>query len=479
VFDHVHNLFVHGHSAAIENEANLVSVDAKGNRIRVTGRPSTDNWLHYAVPSPVIVDERRLRPGRAWLRYKTSGNASVNAVHVWDGDTRIAAVSSPSGVVEGGWTRVTVGFDSQEVLAVFWGLGVSIGVSFGPGGGDVEIATVGCDFDYANRVCSQRFPIRTDKRKTLEFPYRSNRPIDVPSDAIRRILISLHGTGGDGDLYLDNGLAAADTAGGGVLGETLIIAPQFIYPREYYRTSEYYRTHLRVNDFPADLLHWQSGRAYAAESVERDLNGDGAPDSGTVSSFAVLDTLLERVSKPALFPNLQRIVIAGQSNGGQFVARYAATSPFEDEVANRRGIQVRYVAMSSGSYLYLDEKRAVAGTTNSFAAPTGCPGYDDWPWGLENLPDYPARLGARRIRDQFRDRDVIYMQGALDTDPHTDDCEVELQGGNTVEKGEIYFNYLQDHYGAAVHQRLVVAGVGHSGRGLMTSADGLAVLFGP
>ena len=56
------------------------------------------------------------------------------------------------------------------------------------------------------------------------------------------------------------------------------------------------------------------------------------PDSGTVCSYAVLDTILERLSKPTLFPNLRNIVIAGQSNGGQFVARYAAISRFEDQV---------------------------------------------------------------------------------------------------------------------------------------------------
>ncbi|WP_373499101.1 hypothetical protein [Desulfococcus sp.] len=34
----------------------------------------------------------------------------------------------------------------------------------------------------------------------------SSLPIDVPNDAIERVLISLHGTGGSADLYLSNGL---------------------------------------------------------------------------------------------------------------------------------------------------------------------------------------------------------------------------------------------------------------------------------
>ena len=127
---------------------------------------------------------------------------------------------------------------------------------FGTGGGCSEFVTAGCDFKDATAVCSQRFPIRTDERKTSEFPYRTNRPIDVPSDAITTwILISLHGTGGDGDLYLRNGLSAAEQAS--ALNDTLIIAPQFLHAREHYRASEYYRTHLGSGGFPADLLYWR------------------------------------------------------------------------------------------------------------------------------------------------------------------------------------------------------------------------------
>lgn len=471
-----HALWTHGHSAEIENANDIVSMEQRGYHVRVEGKPSTDNWLHFAVPTPVIVDDVRLRPDTVWFRYKTEGGASVNAVHVWDGDKRIAAVAAPTGAVEDGWTTVKVGFDSLEILAVHWGIGVSIGLSFGRHGGRVDVETVGCDFEYANQVCSQRLPLSTKKRKMLEFPYRSNRPIDVPSDAITRILIALHGTGGDGDLYLRNGLAAADHAGAS--DQTLIIAPQFI------KASEYWRTHDDWGDFPADLLYWGGGRAYAAESVERDRDGDGVHESGTLGSYTILDKILERVSKPSLFPNLQIIVIAGQSNGGQFICRYAATSQFEDHVA-RRGIHVRYVSMSSGSYLYLDGERAVPGTTNSFAVPAGCAGYDDWPFGLANLDhcsyEYPKRVGARTIRDQFAGRNVIYLQGANDNTPETaDECAAALQGRHAVEKGEIYFNYLQHYYGARLrHARHVVAGVGHSGLDLMTSSTGQSVIFGP
>jgi hypothetical protein len=470
-----HALWVHGHSAEIEYPDRLASMAQKGYHVRIEGNPSTTNWLHFAVPTAVIVDDYRMQPRSILFRYKTDDGGSVEAVHVYDGETRIATDDSPTGTVDAdGWTRIRVHVDGDEILAVRWGIGISIKMRFGMNGGRLEFESAGCDFESANRVSCQRLRISTDKKHSLEFPYRSNMPTDVPNDAIERILISKHGTGGNAELYLRNGLAAAGLVAG-ALDNTLIIAPQFIYSREYY------------GRFPADLLHWDGGRAYGAESTERDRNCDGVPESGTLSSFTVMDTLLERVSRQGLFPNLKTIVLAGQSNGGQFVNRYAATSRFEQEVAAPRRIHMRYVVMNPGSYLYFNGERAVPGETGVFEVPDGCEGYDDWPYGLADLGHagggwaYPKRVGARAIRDQYPGRDVIYLIGALDTeverDPH---CKDALQGRHRLEKSEIYFNYLQHYFGSALqHERHVVTGVGHSGHGTMTSAEGLAALFGP
>ena len=133
---------------------------------------------------------------------------------MYDGETKIATDDSPTGEVDTeGWTRIRVGVDLDEILSVRWGIGISIKLRFGRHGGRLEFESAGCDFEYANRVCSQRLRISTNKRCSLEFPYRSNMPIDVPNAAIERILISQHGTGGNAELYRRNGLAAADQAG--------------------------------------------------------------------------------------------------------------------------------------------------------------------------------------------------------------------------------------------------------------------------
>lgn len=474
-------LWVHGHSAEIERPDRVTSMVRKGYYVRIQGSPSTTNWLHFAVPTPVISDDDRLRPTKAQFRYRATGGASVEKVHLYDGETRIVTNDSPAGSVGAdGWTLVSTPLDPEEILSIRWGFGISVQIAFGASGGQLEFDSAGCDFETAVRVCSQRLRIATNKRRALEFPYRSNIPIDVPNPAIERILVAIHGVGGSGDFYLLNGMATLDAAVAGSVdlnahANTLVVAPQFLYEREYYGA------------FPPHVLHWTGGRAYGGESAETDLDGDGAADSGRLSSFTVLDTLLDRLSRRALFPNLRIIVVAGQSNGGQFVNRYAATSCFEQNVAAPRDIHMRYVVMNPGSYLYFNGERAAPGTTNTFQVPAGCAGYDNWPHGLADLASptcpwtYAKLVGVTAITLQYPGRDVTYLNGALDTAVESSPaCKDSLQGLHRLQKGEIYFNYLQHYFGSLLrHTRFVIPGVGHNGRATMTSASGLATIFGP
>lgn len=490
-----HALWVHGHSAEIEYPDRVASIVQKGYCVRVQGNPSTTNWLHFAVPTAVIVDDSRMRPLSILFRYRADGGGSVEAVHVYDGERKIATDESPTDTVDSdGWTRIRVGVNLDEILSVDWGIGISIKLRFGSEGGQLEFESAGCDFEFANRVGPQRLQIYT-KKAPMEFPYHSSLPIDVPNEAIERIVISLHGTGANADLYLSNGLAATKAAADtGVdnraLNNTLIIAPQFISTNEYYRK------------LVPNILHWNGGRASSSESVERDLDGDGIPDSGTLSSFTVMDTLLERVCRRSLFPNLMIVVIAGHSNGGRFMARYAAASRFEQEVATPRDIHVRYLVMGSGSYLYMGERRQVFEDDTYLTAAhsddwrdtivnledfstvcdEGAERFNDWPWGLNDLWPYPAQVGAEQIRNQFGSRDVHYLVGERDPNLSASFtfCQERVQGRDTLAKTLLYYRHLEQLYEADLRHTLhVVPNVGHSGRGEMTSPQGLAALFGP
>ena len=179
-----HALWVHGLSAEIEYPDLINSKIQKGYSVSIQGKPSTSNWLHFAVPTPEIVDDRRMRPQSVLFRYKKSGGGSIAAVHLYDGETKITSDDNPAeSVGDEGWNRIRVKV-KKGVNGVHWGIGISIKLTFDSNGGKVDFDSAGCDFVKTTQIASQRFRIRTSKRHLMEFPYRSNMPIDIPNNAI-------------------------------------------------------------------------------------------------------------------------------------------------------------------------------------------------------------------------------------------------------------------------------------------------------
>ena len=134
--------WLHGHKVKVERPE-LARVWRAGFYGRVTGNAGSENWLHFAVPTPVIVDEQRLKVGSTLLRYRASGAAHIHAVHVYDGETKIAEYD--------GMTSRPRDWQMQRFRVpgrpeIRWGLGISVGVRFPAAGGKLEFAGAGCDF---------------------------------------------------------------------------------------------------------------------------------------------------------------------------------------------------------------------------------------------------------------------------------------------------------------------------------------------
>lgn len=144
-----HAMWTHGHGGHIEYPDRISLETRYGSLIRFRGKPFTSNWVHFEVPTPVIVDGRRLRVGSVMIRFRAGPGAYVHAVHVWDGERRIAAYDglnlSPRGFI---WPR----FDVPNHPYIGFGLGISVGVKFGDGANLpsnkllVDISSAGCDF---------------------------------------------------------------------------------------------------------------------------------------------------------------------------------------------------------------------------------------------------------------------------------------------------------------------------------------------
>jgi len=141
-----HAMWVHGTSLQVEVPDQIEALQRLGFFTRLTGKPNSTNWFHFAIPTPVIVDGDRKAVGPVILRFRTlSPQAIVRDVHIYDGEARIAAHDGVNLSGDHFFERFGVA-QSPEVL---WGLGISIGVTFGGGTADdrsMDFIAAGCDF---------------------------------------------------------------------------------------------------------------------------------------------------------------------------------------------------------------------------------------------------------------------------------------------------------------------------------------------
>jgi peptidoglycan hydrolase-like protein with peptidoglycan-binding domain len=138
--------WVHGTAVSVELPDNIESMRRFGFFTRLVGKPNTQNWFHFALPTPVIVDNDRKVVGPCMLRFQTGGtSAVVRDVHIYDGEVRLVAHDSVNLSGSQPFTR----FGVAQAPEVLWGVGISIGVTYGGGTAaqrTIDLISAGCDF---------------------------------------------------------------------------------------------------------------------------------------------------------------------------------------------------------------------------------------------------------------------------------------------------------------------------------------------
>ncbi|MHC4517282.1 MAG: DUF6623 family protein [Planctomycetota bacterium] len=120
--------WIHGHSMEIEYPDRMASAIRRGYAYQVEGKPGTTNWFHFAIPTPVIINDVRLQVDSIMLRMTTGSiDSFVRDVHIYDGERRIA-VHNEVYLAEDNWF---VRFPVPETPYLLWGLAISLGVGFG------------------------------------------------------------------------------------------------------------------------------------------------------------------------------------------------------------------------------------------------------------------------------------------------------------------------------------------------------------
>ncbi len=273
-------------------------------------------------------------------------------------------------------------------------------------------------------------------------------------------LVIIHGDGRNACSYARSATEAARLAGRD--HSTLVIAPLFA----------------AAEDPEAGLpgvLYWSSGGWKQGDDSLR--TPSARPWS--ISSFEVVDEILDRVADRRSYPMVERIILAGHSAGGQFVNRYSALSPARSGVGSR---QVTVVA-SPSTYLYLGPERADRSTHQFRALTSGelrsCSSVNRYKYGLDRRSGRAAFLTNAQVLQRVRAARVRYLVGSEDHDPaHSSldtGCAATWQGTHRLDRAHTYARHLT---ASGVPTRVVeVAGVGHTARGMITSPEGVAALF--
>jgi pimeloyl-ACP methyl ester carboxylesterase len=281
-------------------------------------------------------------------------------------------------------------------------------------------------------------------------------PLDAVQSGVTRAVVVIHGTDSNADEYFSRMIGAAGVEG--VVDETLVIAPLFRGSSDGAASNE---------------LHWSDSNSYLNNWRQGDQSANA-----DVSSFTVLDSLLQRVADRSLFPNLRVITIAGHSAGAQFVQRYAAGTQAPNQFPDHA---FTYVVANPSSYLYLDRRRPEAGSTTEFTEPSTTCTFNRYKYGLDNLNTYMSSVGATKITEQYPNRSVIYLAGELDNNPDDPDlstsCRAMLQGPERFSRASAYANYIDNFYPTHFHQFTPVSGVGHSSTLMFRSPEGRGVIF--
>ena len=316
--------------------------------------------------------------------------------------------------------------------------------------------------DIVERVAPNRLPLNVG---SLALPYCSNKSPVQHDASVRRAVVVLHGTGRNATGYYQSMLRAAGAAGKS--HESIIFAPHFL-------TRDDIEHHHLGNEVPFWTDdNWKHG----APSLL------GSAGNAQVSSFSVVDLVLDLLTDTARFPNLKSVVVAGHSAGGQFANRYAG--------GTAHPYPVKFVVANPSSYLYMDKRRrlpfAPAFTFPSPSEEQGCGMINSYKYGLDhlNVCGYMLAVGAEQIRARYEQRRVTYLLGEDDNDPGDDDldksCAASYQGRHRYERGATYYDYLQEYYGPSItlkHRFVPVPGVGHSAGDMFNSPEGISEIFG-
>ncbi len=289
-------------------------------------------------------------------------------------------------------------------------------------------------------IASREYTIRSADDELIVL-YESDVDITAPNPNVKRVLVAIHGSSRTAASYHDKALEG--TVKAGLENETMVFAPQFLNEDDLDLAGA--EGHVKDK-----ILYWKSGSLSWTLGFESQ-NSEANPREFQVSSYKVLDIMLRNIAVNN--PGIESIVITGFSGGGQYVSRYAAGSPVEDDIG---GVSFKYIAGGPSTQMYFSGERFLNEEwVNPVPPKDDCNGtYNNYRHGIEKINDYMSRPGLEGLIANYKSRNVIVLVGEDDNDPNDEslliDCASMLQGKERVERAALYHEHLQRFFGADI-----------------------------
>ncbi len=265
----------------------------------------------------------------------------------------------------------------------------------------------------------------------------SSKALEAHDNKIKHVIIALHGTLRNGDEYFKDLCQSVKNK----LETTLVVAPTFKREGDSRDKGELFWGR-----------RWYQKWKYGYNSRE-----------GGLSSFEVMDLLIQSFEENKKYKNLKNITLIGHSAGGQFIQRYAAATKTPKTVK----ADLKLVVSNPSSYLYFHTERMEHTPIGYFSYTPDrdeCPDYNEYIYGTEyGLPEYFNNLTAQDLPKNYQNNPVVYLMSEEDkeTDYLDRSCGANTQGKNRIERAYNFFQYLRktapDHH----HQFLSIPDIGH------------------
>jgi hypothetical protein len=129
-------VWVHGNIVQVQDPERLTFQRRYDFAAKFIGNNRHENWFHFPMPTPVIIDDVRPKLAKVFVFYNARSSVTINELRVLDGHRRVKAFENLNWSGDHGFSvqpENSRTIDPPETI--LFGLGISIKVSFG---GDVE-----------------------------------------------------------------------------------------------------------------------------------------------------------------------------------------------------------------------------------------------------------------------------------------------------------------------------------------------------